>query len=816
MRKAFEINEDLLAEIDKTVLDDRRLRWKEAVRNASFKLHTDRTKYAAESWRSTVGEDIQIRRAKLFKHIAENVDIDILEYDYIVGRIGPTILGNYTSIDICGDYLDGLWDDTGELQITLHDQTACSPEDLEILRDCVRTFRGQNPVDCIKKTWREILGDWPDDSLEAHIKDPDLTSGNFGNSSNTIDFEIILNKGLKYYIEEATRRMEEFKANFGQQPDQFLFWRSAVIVCQACIDHAKRYAALARKKAETEKDEKRRAELLDIAETCEYVPENPARNFREAMQSMVLAGLGKALEHPMFNQPHWGRGDQYLYPFFINDIKNKKITAQDALSMLAEVIGRWGTQHMIAGSLHKQTHQITFGINSMNLGGITPEGFDGSNELSYLFLHAVGLLQQSSPTVIINWNSQTPHWLMRKSIETNKLTGGGIPLFENDEMIVNSYVRDGVPLEEARTWFGRGCVWPALPQRSEYKGGAAAFNSAAALHMALHNGVAITGKQLGPQTGDPREFKTFEELWDAYVEQHKFGIQRTLWLADLAREIQYKYIRLPYLSTVSIRDCMESGRDTMMPSVKCEYGITDRAIIDVADSLYAVKKLVFEDKVLTMSELMDALDSNFEGERGEEIRQMCLNAPKYGNDIDEVDEMAAKVGEMSAKSVTEWDHSPYPAFKSVREGLSWHYAAGLGVGALPNGRLALEPLDDASASPMRGMDVNGPTAALNSVLKANFGKYTYVSALNQKFPRNLVETEAGIENLVAYTVAFLKAGGTHIQYNIVDTEELKDAKIHPENHQNLIVRVGGFSAYFVQLSPQIQDDIIGRQEHCLN
>lgn len=815
MNDTSKINENLLAEIDKTKLDAKRILWKEAIRNTPCQLHTDRDKYAAESWRQTIGEDLQIRRAKLFQNVAENVEINILEYDHIVGRIGPTIVGNYTSIDVCGDYIDGLWSDSGELQITMHEKTVGNSDDLEILRDSVRTFRGQTAVDGVNKAWKEILGSWPADALAARIKDPDLVSGNFGNSSNTIDFEKVLNKGLKYYIDEAEKHIEDFLQNQGQEPDKFLFWRSAVIVCRACIDHAKRYAALARKMAEAEANEERKAELLDIAMTCEYVPENPARSFHEALQSMVLVGLGKALEHPMFNQPHWGRGDQYLYPFFINDINNKAITADQALNMLAEVIGRWGTQHMIAGALHKQTHQITYGINSMNLGGITPGGYEGANELSYLFLHAVGLLQQSSPTVVINWNRSTPKWLMKKSIEVNKLTGGGIPLFENDEIMVNSYVRDGVPLEEARTWIGRGCVWPALPQRSEYKGGAAAFNGAAALHMALHNGVAITGKQLGPQTGNAGEFKSFEELWNAYVSQHDFGMRRTLWLADIARDIQYKYLRLPFLTTVSIRECMDDGRDTMIPNVNCEYGITDRAIIDVADSLMAVKKLVFDEKKLTMPELLNALDSNFEGERGEEIRRMCLDAPKFGNDIDEVDELAAKIGEMSAKSVTGWDHSPYPAFKSVREGLSWHYSAGLGAGALPNGRPALEPLNDGSASPMRGMDTSGPTAVLNSVLKADFGKSCYVTALNQKFPRDLLSNDAGIEKLAAYTNAFLKAGGTHIQYNIVNTEELKDAKVNPDNHKNLIVRVGGFSAYFVQLSPQIQDDVIGRQEHCI-
>ncbi len=178
-----------------------------------------------------------------------------------------------------------------------------------------------------------------------------------------------------------------------------------------------------------------------------------------------------------------------------------------------------------------------------------------------------------------------------------------------------------------------------------------------------------------------------------------------------------------------------------------------------------------------------------------------------------MDELAGRIGKMSAEFVTGWDHSPYPPFKSVREGLSWHYAAGLGVRALPNGRHAFEPLNDASCSPMRGMDQNGPTAMLRSVLKADFGQDSYVSALNQKFSRSVVETDEEVEKLVAYTNTFMKAGGTHIQYNIVNSEELKEAKVRPEEYQDLIVRVGGFSAYFVQLSEGIQDDVIGRSEH---
>ena len=809
------IDPKLLELIDKTELDDKRIRWKEAVKSAPYKLHVDRQKYATESWKQTEGEDLEIRRAKLFEHVLANIEISILDFDYIAGRVGPTVIGAYTAIDTCGDYLDGIWGDEGEIQFSMNDKSSLSPEEIEILREASRVFGGKSTADMGNKLLYDILGTWPQDILEARLKDPPLNTGNFGNSTNTIDFHKILTKGLRFFIEEAKSHLDDFIENERQGPQKFYFWKAAIIVCEACINLSHRYAALARKMAETEGRTERRKELLEIAEACEHVPEFPARSFHEALQSMSITGICKAIEHPMHNHPQWGRGDQYLYPFFIKDIKEGTVSMDKAMNMLAELIGRWGTTIYVDTGTHRETHQITFAINSINLGGITADGKEGTNELSYLFLHALGLLRQSSPTVGVRWNHDIPDWFMRKAIQTNVLTGGGIPLFENEEGIIDLFVRDGVPLEEARDWIGRGCVWPALPQRSEYKCGAAGFNNAAILHLALHNGVAITGKKLGLTTGEARGFKSFEELWDAFVAQHHFIMHRTLWMANLVRDIQAQYLRLPYLSVTSIQKCMDEGYDTMVPDLQSEYGITDRAIIDTTDSLYAVKKLVFDEKKLTMTELLDALDSNFEGERGEEIRRMCLNVPKFGNGVDEVDDLARRVSLMSADSITSWDNSPYLPFKSLREGLSWHYAAGLGVGALPNGRKSREPLDDGSASPMRGMDKNGPTAVLRSVLRANFGDHSYVQALNQKFPRSMFKSDDAVDKLVAYTNAFLGAGGTHIQYNLVDGEELKDAQVNPDEHQSLIVRVGGFSAYFVQLSRYIQDDVIQRSEHSL-
>ena len=809
------VDMNLIEKIDSITLTDRMKRWQAAVEKAPHRIFVDRQKYATESWLQTDGEDLQIRRSKLLKHVLENIEIKIHEFDTLAGRMTPGVLGTYTGIDLCGDYIDGIWSDDNKISITLHTDCALTDEDIEILRESSLIFRGKSCADMANKAWETVLGDWPFDIEKARLKDPPLNSGNYGNTTMCLNWKKIFDVGLRGIINEAQAHIDDFIENMRQDASKVYFWKSAIMVCEAAIAFAHRYAAQAWELAAAETNEERKAELLKMAELCEYVPENPARTFHDCLQCMAIIGIIKGIEHPMHNHPQWGRADQFLHPYLMNDLKNGDITIEKAADLLSELVGRWGKQILVDTGTHKETHQITFGINGVNICGITADGKEGTNEVSYMLLHVVGMLQQSSPTVVVRWNHFTPHWFMRKAIKTNLLTGGGIPLFENEEVIIDHFVADGVPLEEAREWIGLGCVWPVLPTRGEYKGGAAGFSAAAMLHLALHNGVAITGKKLGLETGDPRNFKTFDEVFEAFAAQFKFIMHRTLWLANLARDEQYKYLRLPFLTAMSLQFCMDKGHDTMAPDVISQFGITDRAIIDASDSLFAIKKLVFDDKKLTMTELMDALDDDFTGPRGPEIQKMCLDVPKYGNDYEEADQMARKVSLLSASTVKSWDNSPYPNFISVREGLSWHYAAGLGVGALPNGRKALEPLDDGSASPQRGCDKNGPTAVCRSVLNAGFHDHSYVQALNQKFPSNMLKTETDIDKMVAYTNSFLGAGGTNIMYNLVDTAEMKKAQEDPEEYTNLIVRVGGFSAYFVELSRQIQDDIILRSEHAL-
>ena len=811
------VNKDLFKQIDEVELSDRILAWKKAMRAAPWRLCADREKYTVQSWRATTGEDIELRRAKLLKNILDNIDIAIHDYDVIVGRPTPYVIGTCTTIDVCGDYIPDLWDEDGEINLTLNANAGLDPESLKILRESSQEFAGKTAPEMTTKAWEAIYGPWPKDLTDAKVKDPTLDSGIFGQVTSVFAWKKILTEGLAGFIKDARRRIEAFKEAQDSNVDKLYFWQAAIIVCQAVIDYAHRYAVLARQMAEKETDADRKKELLNTAEILEYVPENPARTFQEALQAMAIVNVCKLLEHPMHNNAQWGRGDQYLYPYFINDINNKTITIDRAGELLAELIGRWGTQIFVTNESQRQSHQVNFGINNVLLGGMTQDKTDGANELSYLFLHMVGLLQLSSPTVGIRWNSQTPNWLMMKAVETNLKTKGGIPLFQNDDVMIRHYMDDGIPYEEACEWSGLGCVYPCLPSRAEHYGaeGIAGYNLAAILDIALHNGRSVTGKKLGPETGDPTDFKTFEELFDAFKAQHVFFVNRIFRLAAIARNVQSKYVRLPLISTLGLPASMEIGQDVLIPHPDYSmFGISDRAVIDTADSLIAVKKLVFDDKKLTMDELLNALDSDFAGVKGEEIRQMCLGQPKFGNDIDEVDLMAKEVSAFTAGVITSYDNSPFKNYIVAREGLAWHYYGGLGVGALPDGRKAFEPLDDGAASPMRGMDKNGPTAVIRSVLKAGFDD-SYAQVLNQKFSSAILGSSETREKLVMFTNTFFSNGGTHIQYNITDTEELKDAKVKPQEHKDLIVRIGGFSAYFIQLSPEIQEDVITRSEQML-
>ena len=805
--------ETLLDKIDNLQLSGRLFQLKDAMFSAPRVISVDRTRLAMESWKETEGEDIELRRAKLFKKVLEAVPIAIHDFDIVVGRETEHLIGTPVFVDETGNSIPGLWNEGDSLSRWMVFHGNHAKEEKNILRECARFFDGKTAPDHVNEAWRSVAGTWAQDITEAKGADPTPDSGYFPGITCRGMWEKLLSKGMRGLIKEARAGLQRFSEMKETDINKLYFWQSAIIVCEAMVHYAQRYAELARRKAEEESNTERRNELVKIAGICERVPEYPAQTFYEALQSMNFIMVGRGLEamYPLLV----GRIDQYLQPYFEKDILEGRLTLERAAELLGSALTLWGMKVVVpVGKTQGETHQFSYSINSINIGGVDREGKDATNALSHLVLHMIGLIKLSSPTVLLNWNSQTPRRLLLKALETNYKTKGGIPLFENSDHVVASFLNDGTPVKDARNWYGQGCVTPILPTRVDHNGseGKGAVNIALMLDLTLHRGVSqITGKKVGIDAGDPREFKTFKDLYDAFKKQCKYIVNRVLWLGTLAQSVEPQYLRFPFNSCIAGPNCMEKGQDILITDVDHSYGISDRAIVDTADSLTAIKRLVYDERKLTMDELMKALDNNFEGKRGEEIRQMCLAAPKFGNDIDEADSMVRDVGVFSGSVIMSYKNPYDVPCKISREGLSWHYFGGLGVGALPNGRKSKEPLNDGSISPMRGMDKLGPTGVMRSAIKAGF-KESYASCLNQKFSSTVMQSPESREKLAILTDTFFRNGGQHIQFNMVDTEELLDAKAHPEKHRDLVVRVGGFSAYFVMLSAEIQDDIIYRSE----
>jgi formate C-acetyltransferase len=805
--------EALLKRIDNLPLSNRLLQLKDAMFSAPRVISVDRARLAMESWKETEGEDIELRRAKLFKTVLEGVPIAIHDFDIIVGRETEHLVGAPVFVDETGDVIPGLWDEGESLSRWMVFRGKNAREDKNALRECSRFFAGKTAPDHVKEAWRSIVGTWAQDITDAKGADPTPDSGYFPGVTNRAMWEKVLSKGMRGLIEEANAGLRRFEEMKETDINKLYFWQSAIIVCEAMIHYARRYAELARHKTGKETSPERRNELMEIAGICERVPENPARTFHEALQCLNFIIVGRGLEamYPLLI----GRIDQYLRPYFEKDLREGRLTLERAAELLGNALTLWGMKVVVpVGQTQQETHQFSYSINSINIGGADRNGKDASNALSYLVFHMIGLIKLSSPTVLLNWHSQTPRRLLLKALETNVKTKGGIPLFENSDHVVASFLNEGTPVEVARDWYGQGCVTPIIPTKVDHNGseGKGAVNVALLLDLTLHRGVSqITGKKVGLDVGHPRDFNTFKDLYEAFKKQYKFVVNRVLWLGTLAQSVEPQYLRFPFNSCITGPSCMEKGQDILITDVDHSYGISDRAIVDTADSLTAIKKLVFDEKKLTMDGLLNALDTNFEGAGGEEIRQMCLAAPKFGNDIDEADLMVRDVGIFSGSVIMSYKNPFDVPCKISREGLSWHYFGGLGVGALPNGRKSKEPLNDGSISPMRGMDKLGPTGVIRSVLKAGF-KESYASCLNQKFSGTVMQSQESREKLGILIDTFFRNGGQHIQFNMVDTGELLDAKAHPEKHRDLVVRVGGFSAYFIMLSPEIQDDIIYRSE----
>jgi pyruvate formate-lyase/glycerol dehydratase family glycyl radical enzyme len=782
------------------------------------KLCSERARLYTESWKETEGQPTVIRRAKALARILSGMSIFIRPGELIVGnqasdvRAAPVFPEFY--MRFIREELDGK---PCRFEERPGDPFRVSQEDEEILREVADWWEGKTMTDYK----RQLL---PEEAYKAcyDVEAIEIyTWGEGGGSGHFIaDYPKVLNKGMYGIIREAEERANDLKLWEPGALEQKEFLEAVSIALRAAINFAQRYAVLAREMAEKEADPKRQAELIKIAEHCEWVPGKPARTFWEAMQSLWFAHLIVQIEsngHSM----GYGRFDQFMYPFYRKDIDQGTITPEEVVELLeclfiktTEInkVRDWDATRVVMG--YPMFQQLT-------VGGQTIDGKSAINDLSWLALEATANQKIIQPSLSVRWWNECPDDFLLKCCEVINIHRGGQPAMYSDEVIIPSQMGVGISLEDAYDYAIDGCVSITEPGKARREGPSAGYNMHKVLEVALFNGRdPRTGIQLCPNPGnkDLSTFESFDEVMAAVKHQLEY-YDRQGAIALLCIERAYAELTPTPFASALMDDCIQRGRDI-------EWGgahyntlfLRGVGMSNVGNSLAAIKKLVFEDKRLTGAQIRHALETNFEdtstSPTGPEIQQMLLATPKYGNDDDYVDLLVKEPTLHAMRDVRR-----YTSWTGGRGGfallpVSQNVPFGEIIGATPDGRKAGVPTAE-GCSPTRGTDVKGPTAAVKSVAKLDHVLADSGSLLNQKFNPAVLKDTSGLRKLAALIKTYFDLKGMHIQFNVVSAETLRDAQKHPEEYADLMVRVAGYSALFVSLDPAVQEDIIMRTEHSI-
>jgi len=781
------------------------------------RIDVERAKYFTESMRETEGQALVLRWAKALAHIAANITVYIDDHQLLCGRTGCQ--GRYGILypELDGDFL-------GQAVETLPTRQASpayiTPEDARVVIEEIAPYwQG--------KTFHEDLNKaLPPDVHKLTYDDPEglfsrfvvNETASFRSSIQWVhDYAKVLNRGFKDLKREAQNKLAALDPlspadNVEKRP----FLEAMCIVCDAIVLWSKRHAALARTTAKREKNPERKAELLAMAEICERVPEHPARTFHEAMQAQWLTQMFSRLEQKTGTIISNGRMDQYLYPFYKKDLEEGRITEEQAEELLECM---WvGLAQFIDLYISPTGGAFNEGYahwEAVTIGGQTPDGRDATNDLSYLFLKSKREFPLHYPDLAARIHARAPERFLWEVAETIK-DGTGFPKLINDEEVIPLYVSKGASFEEAYDYAVSGCSEARMPNRDTYTSGGAYINFAAALEMVLRNGRMLKygDRQLGHETGDPRTFKTWDELWNAYVVQHQLFLKTAFYQQHVIISLRGKHFACP-MGSVLHDLCMKHCLDLHTPQIPEGINLGYFEYIGygtVIDSLSAMKKLVFEDKKLSMDELLEAMDNNFEGR--EDVRQLLKSAPCYGNNNEYADSIAKDIDLLSLVYAKKYStelgmHNDvrYVPFTS-------HVPFGKVVSAMPNGRKAWTPLSDGSSA-SHGADVNGPTSVLlSNYASKNLGyRERAARLLNIKFTPKCLAGEEGTRKLVSFIRTFCDLKLWHVQFNVINRDTLIAAQRDPEKYRSLIVRIAGYSAYFVDLSPDLQNDLIARAAH---
>ncbi|MEW9938622.1 glycyl radical protein [Clostridium butyricum] len=644
---------------------------------------------------------------------------------------------------------------------------------------------------------------------------------NSGDAHLAADYETLLKTGLKGY-EERTRKLKgQLDLCVPENIDKYQFYKAVLIVIDAVKTFAKRFSDLAKEKAENAEG-KRKEELLEISRICLKVPYEPAETFKEALQSTWFIQLILQIESNGHSLSY-GRFDQYMYPYYKHDIDNKIITEDEALELLTNLWIKTLTINKVRSQSHTFSSAGSPMYQNVTIGGQTTDKKDAVNELSYLILKSVAQTRLPQPNLTVRYHKNLDKKFMDECIEVMKL-GTGMPAFNNDEVIIPSFIEKGVKEEDAYNYSAIGCVETAVPGKWGYRcTGMSYMNFPRILLIAMNNGIDLTsGKRFVEECGYFKDMTSFEQLkdaWDKVVRK----LTRMSVIVENSIDLALERDVPDVLCSALTEDCIGRGKTIKEGGAVYDFisGL-QVGIANMADSLAAIKKLVFEEKKITPEQLWNAIIDDFTSEESQKIQQMLINeSPKYGNDDDYVDNLVVEaydsyIDEMKKYPNTRYGRGPIGGIRYAgTSSISANVGQGYGTMATPDGRKARTPLAE-GCSPAHSMDKNGPTAVFKTVSKLPTHEITGGVLLNQKVTPQMLSTEENKMKLeMMIRTFFNRLEGYHVQYNVVSRDTLIDAQLHPEKHRDLIVRVAGYSAFFNVLSKATQDDIIERTEQTL-
>ena len=808
-------------------------------------IEADRAVLLTRSYMETEGEPVITRRAKAFRTICEELPITIRRNELIVGSNSKAPRSCQVFPEYSFEWLEAEFD---TVETRSADPFYISEETKKSLHEVFQYWKG--------KTTSELATSYMAPETLLAMEHNIFTPGNYfynGIGHLTVQYEKILAVGYKGIIAEAEAELAGCRVSDGDYAKRSHFLNAVIISCQAVITFARRYAELALKEAENCRDEQRKSELLGIAMNCARVPEHGAESFWEACQSFWFVQMLLQTESSGHSISP-GRFDQYMYPYYKADYDAGKITREFAQELMDCIWVKLNDLNKVrdAGSAEGFAGYSLF--QNLIAGGQDEDGNDVTNDLSFMCIEASMHVMLPAPSLSVRvWNRTPDEFLIKAAILTR--TGIGLPAYYNDEVIIPALVNRGVTLQDARTYNIIGCVEPQKAGKTDGWHDAAFFNMCRPLELVFSNGMD-RGVQVGIRTGEIKEFDTFEKFYDAYKRQTEYFIGLMV-NADNAIDVAHaERCPLPFQSCM-VDDCIKRGKSLQEGGAVYNFtGPQGFGIANMADSLVAIQRLVYDEKRLTLAELKKALEDNFgrgmeggmaekitariasdiaavgkpvgekevsdiyrmvtdglaagpEKEKYEKLLETIEALPKYGNDIPEVDAFARDV----AYSYTR----PLEKFKNPRGGqyqaglypVSANVPLGAQTGATPDGRLAYTPIAD-GVGPASGRDVKGPTAAANSVACLDHFIASNGTLFNQKFHPSALAGMKGLQNFTSLIRGFFDQKGMHMQFNVVSRETLLDAQAHPENYKSLVVRVAGYSALFTSLSRSLQDDIISR------